>query len=47
MKKNKLLDLTSLDKIENEISTEIKAGVSFALNAAYPNPDEVDQHVYA
>jgi len=47
MKKNKLLDLASLDKIENEISTEIKAGVSFALNAAYPNPDEVDQHVYA
>jgi len=47
MKKNKLLDLTSLDKIENEISTEIKAAVSFALNAAYPNPDEVDQHVYA
>jgi TPP-dependent pyruvate/acetoin dehydrogenase alpha subunit len=47
MKKNKLLDLAFLDKIENEISTEIKAGVSFALNAAYPNPDEVDQHVYA
>jgi pyruvate dehydrogenase E1 component alpha subunit len=47
MKKGKLVDGAALDKIETEISTEIKAAVSFALNAAYPDPDEVNQHVYA
>jgi pyruvate dehydrogenase E1 component alpha subunit len=47
LKKGKLVDGAALDKVETEISTEIKAAVSFALNAAYPEPDEVNQHVYA
>jgi len=47
MKKNKLVDAASLDKIESEVSAEIKAAVTFALNAPYPAADEVDKHVYA
>jgi TPP-dependent pyruvate/acetoin dehydrogenase alpha subunit len=33
--------------MENEIATEIKEAVNFALNAPYPEPNEVDQDVYA
>jgi len=47
LKKNKLVGDASLDKIENEVSAEIKAAVTFALNAPYPQAEEVDQHVYA
>ena len=47
MKKNKLVDAASLDKIESEVSAEIKAAVTFALNAPYPAANEVDKHVYA
>jgi acetoin:2,6-dichlorophenolindophenol oxidoreductase subunit alpha len=47
LKKSKLVDAPSLEQIENEISTEIKAAVTFALNAPYPEPSEVAQHVYA
>ena len=47
LKKNKLVDIPSLEKIENEISTEIKAAVNFALNAPFPPSQEVNQHVYA
>ena len=47
LKKSKLVDVASLDKIENEVSVEIKAAVSFALSAPYPAAGEVDQHVYA
>ena len=31
----------------SELSSEMKAAVEFALNAKYPDPDEVNQHVYA
>ncbi len=47
LKENKLLDDRSLGQIHSEVSAEIKAAVTFALNAPYPDPDEVDQHVYA
>jgi TPP-dependent pyruvate/acetoin dehydrogenase alpha subunit len=47
MKKSKLVDAASFDKIENEVSAEIKQAVTFALNAPYPAADEVDKHVYA
>jgi pyruvate dehydrogenase E1 component alpha subunit len=47
LKKNKLLDDGSLKQMEEEISAEIKAAVAFALAAPYPDPSEVDQHVYA
>ena len=47
LEKNKLADGKLLQRIENEVATEIKDAVTFALNAPYPEPSEVDQHVYA
>lgn len=35
------------ERIAGEVRTEIDAGMQFALNAPYPDPSEVDQHVYA
>lgn len=35
------------EQIEETISAEVKAAVDFAVNAPYPQPDEVDIHVYA
>jgi TPP-dependent pyruvate/acetoin dehydrogenase alpha subunit len=29
------------------VQTEIDAAVQFALDAPYPNVDQVDEHVYA
>jgi TPP-dependent pyruvate/acetoin dehydrogenase alpha subunit len=42
-----MADAKALQAVENDISTEIKAAVNFALNAPYPEPEEVTQHVYA
>jgi acetoin:2,6-dichlorophenolindophenol oxidoreductase subunit alpha len=47
LQKNKLADVLLFEKAEKEISAEIKAAVDFALNAPYPQTNEVDQHVYA
>jgi len=35
------------DEISLRASTEIQAGLDFALNAPFPNPSEVTEHVYA
>lgn len=35
------------ERIEREVRTEVAAGLRFALEAPYPDPIEVDQHVYA
>ena len=40
-------DATVFDRIEEELRTEIQEGVSFALEAPYPEPDEVTTDVYA
>lgn len=42
-----LSDQNIFDKIEAEMKDEIEAGAEFAVNAPYPDPSEVDQHVYA
>jgi TPP-dependent pyruvate/acetoin dehydrogenase alpha subunit len=47
LKRLKIADEKHLSEIEKEIRNEIKEGVQFALNAPYPDADEVDQHVYA
>ena len=47
LQKNRLANDKALKSIETELSTEIKSAVEFALNAKYPDPDQVDQHVYA
>lgn len=36
-----------LAKIEQEVRTEVEAGVQFGLNAPFPDASEVNQHVYA
>ncbi|HEX2225737.1 MAG TPA: thiamine pyrophosphate-dependent dehydrogenase E1 component subunit alpha [Candidatus Binatia bacterium] len=45
--KNKWVDANLLDSLDHEISAEIKAAVQFALDAPYPDPSQVNQHVYA
>jgi acetoin:2,6-dichlorophenolindophenol oxidoreductase subunit alpha len=47
VQKSRMADAKLLAQVEDEISGEIKAGVEFAINAPYPDPDEVNQHVYA
>jgi pyruvate dehydrogenase E1 component alpha subunit len=47
LEKNQLADGKLFQQIENQISTEIKQAVTFALNAPYPAAHEVDEHVYA
>lgn len=42
-----LADAALLEQIEKEVAAEIEAGVQFALNAPYPPPERVTQHVYA
>src|SRR3990167_6114922 len=43
----KVADEKLLSEIEKETKREIEEGAQFALNAPYPDPSEVDQHVYA
>ena len=40
-------DAAAFDRIEEEVRTEIADGVKFALDAPYPEPEEVTMHVYA
>jgi acetoin:2,6-dichlorophenolindophenol oxidoreductase subunit alpha len=42
-----LSDATTLDRIEEEVRTEIQEGVQFALDAPYPRPEEVTTDVFA
>jgi TPP-dependent pyruvate/acetoin dehydrogenase alpha subunit len=42
-----LADQEMFEQIEAEAKEEIEAGAEFAINAPYPDPSEVDQHVYA
>ena len=42
-----LTDQTVLDQIQAEVQAEIESGVQFALDAPFPQADEVDQDVYA
>ncbi|MBN1889535.1 MAG: pyruvate dehydrogenase (acetyl-transferring) E1 component subunit alpha [Thermoflexales bacterium] len=36
-----------LERIEQDVRAEAEAAVQFALDAPYPDPSEVDKHVYA
>jgi pyruvate dehydrogenase E1 component alpha subunit len=40
-------DADVLAQIETQVRSEVEAAVEYALAAPYPDPDEVDQHVYA
>jgi pyruvate dehydrogenase E1 component alpha subunit len=43
----KLADAAQLASIDKEIKTEIEQAAKFALDTPYPQPEEVDQDVYA
>ena len=36
-----------LDAIQEELVSEMDAAMEFGINAPYPDPDKVDQDVYA
>ncbi len=40
-------DAASLEKVWSEVRKGMESAVKFAIDAPYPNVDEVDQHVYA
>jgi TPP-dependent pyruvate/acetoin dehydrogenase alpha subunit len=40
-------DQQTLEQLERRVRSEVAEGVQFALNAPFPDPREVDQHVYA
>jgi pyruvate dehydrogenase E1 component alpha subunit len=42
-----LTDQSVIDKIYADVQAEVESGVQFALDAPYPQPDEVDQDIYA
>jgi pyruvate dehydrogenase E1 component alpha subunit len=42
-----MVDPDIFQRIEQEVSATVAQGVQFALNAPYPDPSEVAQHVYA
>jgi pyruvate dehydrogenase E1 component alpha subunit len=43
----KLADQSVLDRIQEDVRSEVEKGVQFAINAPYPDQSEVNQHVYA
>jgi pyruvate dehydrogenase E1 component alpha subunit len=47
LQKSEMADRKLLEGIDNEIQTQVKNAVEFALNAPHPNAAEVAQHVYA
>ena len=44
---HQLADQATLDQIYTRVHAEILGSLDFALRAPYPDPSEVDQHVYA
>jgi TPP-dependent pyruvate/acetoin dehydrogenase alpha subunit len=47
IEENGIADAPRLRRIESDAQREIEDGVAFALDAPYPDPSEVDMHVYA
>lgn len=43
----KITDRAVLERIESDVRTEVEAGVQFAINAAFPDADQVGQDVFA
>jgi acetoin:2,6-dichlorophenolindophenol oxidoreductase subunit alpha len=43
----KLVDADTFDRIRRDVKGEIDKGVEYALAAAYPTPEQVDEDVYA
>lgn len=47
LSEQQMADATTLASIEQRVRSVIASGLEFALNAPFPEPDEVDKHVYA
>ncbi|MFQ5851138.1 MAG: thiamine pyrophosphate-dependent dehydrogenase E1 component subunit alpha [Candidatus Binatia bacterium] len=47
LSENKIADEEVFMRIESDIRREVEAAVQFASGAPYPDPNEVNQHVYA
>jgi acetoin:2,6-dichlorophenolindophenol oxidoreductase subunit alpha len=45
--KNGVADRATLDAIQEELVKEMDAAVEFAVNSPYPDPNKVDQDIYA
>jgi pyruvate dehydrogenase E1 component alpha subunit len=43
---NRLADAGIFEQIENQVKSEVSAALDYALNAPFPAPEEVNQHVY-
>jgi pyruvate dehydrogenase E1 component alpha subunit len=43
----RLATAADLGQVEAQVRAEVSSGLEFALTAPYPDPHEVDQHVYA
>jgi pyruvate dehydrogenase E1 component alpha subunit len=43
----RMADNSTFEQIEQQVRAEVEAGEQFALNAPFPDPDEVDEDVYA
>lgn len=44
---NQMADTGIFEQIERDVQAEVESAVEYALNAPYPEPEEVSQHVYA
>jgi pyruvate dehydrogenase E1 component alpha subunit len=44
---NGVADRAALDAMQQELIAEMDAAVAFAIDASYPDPDKVDQDIYA
>ena len=44
---DQLIDASGLEQIESDVQSEMENSVQFALDAPYPDLNEVDKHVYA
>ncbi len=47
LSEQQMADTATLASIEQRVRSVIASGLEFALNAPFPEPDEVDKHVYA
>jgi pyruvate dehydrogenase E1 component alpha subunit len=43
---NQMADAGVFEQIESQVRSEVEAAVEYALNAPFPTPEEVSQHVY-
>lgn len=46
MLSEQMIDAAMLERIEKDVRAEAEQAVQFAVNAPYPDPSEVSQHVY-